>query len=285
MNTMILMRAKPLLDSRKDLLREKTKALVQTLGRAPRLAVILVGDDPASHIYVKNKTKAALSIGFVAEAFFFDSSTPPSKVFEFIQELNENPEIDGILIQRPLPSSFNEKDVSLWVSPEKDVDCLHPENIGLLVTGNPRFLPCTPAGILELLDFYQLKVDGKISCVIGRSNIVGKPLATLLMSRNSSIIQIHRSTKNPQELCKIADFVFAAAGSKHLLKKEWIKPGAIVVDIGIHRDEGGKLTGDVDQASLQNVVGGMTPVPGGVGPMTIQMLLENTFKAALNQGK
>lgn len=282
---MILMKAKPLLDSRRTLLREKTEALVHTLGRPPHLAVILVGDDPGSHIYVQNKAKAATSVGFVAETFFFDASTPPNKIFDFVMELNENPEVDGILIQRPLPSSFNEKNVSLWVSPEKDVDCLHPENVGLLVTGNPRFLPCTPAGILELLDFYQLHVDGKISCIIGRSNIVGKPLATMLLARNSSIIQVHRSTKNPSELCKIADFIFVAAGSKHLVKKEWVKPGAIVIDIGIHRDDFGKLTGDVDQSSILDIVGGITPVPGGVGPMTIQMLLENTYIATLNQGK
>jgi len=282
---MILMKAKPLLESRRELLKEKTRALIHTLGRAPRLAVILLGDDPASQIYVRNKAKAATSVGFIGETFNFEIDTPPQKVHDFVQELNDNPDVDGILIQRPLPASFDEKDVSLWVIPEKDVDCLHPENIGLLVTGNPRFLPCTPAGILELLDFYHLHVEGKIACVIGRSNIVGKPLATMLMARNASIIQIHRSTKNPAELCKLADFVFVAAGSKHLVKREWIKSGAVVIDIGIHRDENGKLTGDVDQTSIESMVSGITPVPGGVGPMTIQMLLENTFKASLNQGK
>jgi methylenetetrahydrofolate dehydrogenase (NADP+)/methenyltetrahydrofolate cyclohydrolase len=282
---MILMKAQPLLEDRRALLKQKTEALIQTLGRAPRLAVILVGDDPASQIYVRNKAKAAQSVGFIGETFFFDQHTPPQKVFEFVQELNDNPEVDGILIQRPLPSSFSEKEVMFWVAPEKDVDCLHPENIGLLVSGNTRFAPCTPAGILMLLDFYHLPVEGKIACVIGRSNIVGKPLASMLLARNASIIQIHRSTRNPSELCRQADFLFVAAGSRHLVKREWIKPGAVVIDVGIHRDTNGKITGDVDPNSIESIVTGITPVPGGVGPMTIQMLLENTYTAALNQGK
>ncbi len=282
---MILMKAKPLLENRRSFLKQKTEALIQTLGRAPRLVVILVGDDPASQIYVRNKAKAAQSVGFIGESYVFEATTPPQKVFEFVQDLNENPDVDGILIQRPLPPSFNEKEVMFWVVPEKDVDCLHPENIGLLVTGNPRFAPCTPAGILMLLDFYHLPVEGKIACVIGRSNIVGKPLATMLMARNASIIQIHRSTRNPAELCKQADFLFVAAGSKNLVHRDWIKPGAIVIDVGIHRDEFGKISGDVDSASVESLVSGITPVPGGVGPMTIQMLLENTYTAALNPGK
>lgn len=281
---MILMKAKPLLEIRRQTLREKTEALIHTLGRPPRLAVVLVGDDPASQVYVSNKARAAEEVGFIGKTFTFEADTPPKKVFEFVQTLNEDPEVDGILIQRPLPKSFNENEVMFWVIPEKDVDCLHPENIGLLVTGNPRFYPCTPAGILQLLDFYHLPVDGKIACVIGRSNIVGKPLASMLLARNASIIQIHRSTKNPAELCSQADFVFAAAGSKHLVKKDWIKHGAVVIDVGIHRREDGKLTGDVDAQSIESIAGGITPVPGGVGPMTIQILLENTFAAAVNQG-
>lgn len=282
---MILMKAQPLLEDRRALLKQKTEALIHTLGRPPRLAVILIGDDPASQIYVRNKAKAAQSVGFIGESFIFDRNTPPQKVFEFVQELNDNPDVDGILIQRPLPPSYSEKEVMFWVAPEKDVDCLHPENIGLLVSGNTRFAPCTPAGILMLLDHYHLPVDGKIACVIGRSNIVGKPLASMLLARNASIIQIHRSTRNPAELCKQADFLFVAAGAKHLVNRDWIKPGAIVIDVGIHRGENGKITGDVDTVSVEALVSGITPVPGGVGPMTIQMLLENTYTAALNQGK
>jgi methylenetetrahydrofolate dehydrogenase (NADP+)/methenyltetrahydrofolate cyclohydrolase len=281
---MILMKAKPLIESRREILKDKTAALIQTLGRAPCLAVILVGNDPASGIYVSNKARAAESIGFQSETFTFDENTPPQKVYELVQKLNESPEIDGILIQRPLPKNFIEEEVMFWVLPEKDVDCLHPENIGLLVTGNPRFLPCTPAGILLLLDYYHFSVEGKTSCVIGRSNIVGKPLASMLLSHNSTIIQIHRSTKNPAQLCKQADFVFVAAGSKHLVQKDWIKEGAVVIDVGIHRNEDGKLCGDVKADEIETIASALSPVPGGVGPMTIQVLLENTFSAAMRQG-
>lgn len=281
---MILMKAQPLLEIRREILKEKTQALVQTLGRAPHLAVILVGNDPASSVYVSNKAKAAEAMGFTSESFLFEAHTPPQKVFELVQQLNENPEVDGILIQRPLPKAFPEEEVMYWVLPEKDVDCLHPENIGLLVTGNARFNPCTPAGILLLLGHYHFSVEGKIACVVGRSNIVGKPLASMLLARNATLIQVHRSTKNPAELCKQADFVFAAAGSKQLIKKDWIKHGAIVVDVGIHRDSDGKLAGDVDASSMEGIAGALSPVPGGVGPMTIQVLLENTFTAAVNQG-
>ena len=281
---MILMKAKPLLENRREVLKQKTEALIQTLGRAPSLAVVLVGEDPGSQLYVSNKAKAAEAVGFSSETFIFEADTPPQKVFELIQKLNEDPEIDGILIQRPLPKSFSEAEVMFWVLPEKDVDCLHPENIGLLVTGNHRFYPCTPAGILLLLDFYHLSVEGKVACIVGRSNIVGKPLASMLLAKNASVIQIHRSTKNPAELCKLADFVFAAAGSKHLNQKDWIKPGAVVVDVGIHRGEDGRVTGDVDAPAIESLVSALSPVPGGVGPMTIQVLLENTFTAAINQG-
>lgn len=282
--SMIVMKAKPLVERRRDLLKQKTEALIQTLGRAPSLAVILVGDDPSSRIYVTNKTKAAQSLGFKGEIFEFEKSVPPAKVYELVQQLNADPDVDGILIQRPLPPSFKNEEVMFWVLPEKDVDCLHPENIGLLVSGTPRFYPCTPAGILNLLDFYQLSVEGKIACIIGRSNIVGKPLASMLLSRNASIIHIHRSTRKPEELCRIADFLFVAAGSKHLVKRDWVKPGAVVIDVGIHKTDEGKLTGDVEMDSITTIASAITPVPGGVGPMTIQMLMENTFQAAMNQG-
>lgn len=282
---MILLKAKPILERRQEALKEKTQALVQTLGRAPHLAVILVGNDSSSQIYISKKTAAAEAMGFTGESFSFEENTPPKKVFELVQQLNENPEIDGILIQRPLPKGFLENEVRFWVLPEKDVDCLHPENIGLLVSGDPRFYPCTPAGILLLLDYYHIPVEGRVACVVGRSAIVGKPLATMLLARNASIIQIHRSTKNPEELCRQADLVFVAAGSKHLVNKNWIKNGATVIDVGIHRGEDEKLTGDVDTTFLDGHVAAISPVPGGVGPMTIQVLLENTFSAAVNQGR
>ena len=277
---MIRLAAKPVIDHRRALLIENTAGLTSRLGRAPHLSVILVGEDPASGIYVARKATTAVQIGFTSETIRFPSDTPPGAVAEKVRELNENPGVDGILIQRPLPSGFEERDVSLWVDPTKDVDCLHPENIGLLVTGNPRFVPCTPGGILLLLDHYRIPLEGRTVAVIGRSSIVGKPLAALLLSRNASVIQVHRKTSNPAALCSLADLLFVAAGSRGLVEKSWIKPGAVVVDVGIHRNPEGKIVGDVDTASVEGVPGAMTPVPGGVGPMTIQVLMENTFTAA-----
>jgi methylenetetrahydrofolate dehydrogenase (NADP+)/methenyltetrahydrofolate cyclohydrolase len=272
--------AKPVIEARRASLLKQVTALKSTLGRVPHLSVVLVGEDAASQIYVEKKGAAAESVGFTHESIFFPKDVSAEEVKNKVFELNQNRNVDGILIQRPLPSQFDEKQVVLWVSPEKDVDCLHPENIGLLVNGNPRFQPCTPAGILILLDYYGLSPQGSTSCVIGRSSIVGKPLASLLLSINASVIQVHRKTKNPAALCKLADFVFVAAGSRGLVNRDWIKSGAVVVDVGIHRDSEGKLLGDVDVESLGDSASALTPVPGGVGPMTIQVLLENTFLAA-----
>jgi methylenetetrahydrofolate dehydrogenase (NADP+)/methenyltetrahydrofolate cyclohydrolase len=279
---MQLLKAKPLIEKNSVVLKEKSHALLQTLGRAPHLSVILIGSDPSSQIYVNNKAKAAEKVGFTSDTFLFEAHTPPAKVFELVQQLNDDPNVDGILIQRPLPKGYLESEVAYWVAPEKDVDCLHPENVGLLVNGTPRFKPCTPAGIIDILDFYQIPIEGKIACVIGRSSIVGKPLAALLLGRNASIIQIHRSTTNPKELCKQADLVFVAAGSAGLVKKDWLKQGAVVIDVGINRNADGKITGDVDAKDIESYVSALTPVPGGVGPMTIQVLLENTLKATLS---
>ncbi len=278
---MMRLLAKPLLEVKQLELKQKTAQLIQKLGRAPHLAVVLVGEDPASQVYVSKKGLAAESVGFTHETILFPHHTNVNDVRAKVEELNRNPEVDGILIQRPLPPQFNEADAVLWVDPKKDVDCLHPENVGLLVNGNPRFTPCTPGGIMELLQFYKIEVSGKIACVIGRSSIVGKPLAALLLSKNASVIQIHRTTQDPISLCKQADLVFAAAGSRALVNQDWIKPGATVIDVGIHRDSSGKLHGDVDFDSVSAIASAMTPVPGGVGPMTIQILLENTYTSAL----
>jgi len=281
---MIRLAAKPVIEVRRRALKDKTSELKTRIGRAPHLSVILVGDDPASQIYVNRKASTAIEVGFTSETLRFSKAVDPEEVRICIERLNADPKVDGILIQRPLPSTFVETEVARWVTPEKDVDCLHPENIGLLVNGNPRFLPCTPGGILVLLDFYGIELEGKTVCVIGRSAIVGKPLASLLLSRNCTLIQIHRKTRNPAELCRLGDLVFVAAGSRGLVKKEWIQPGAVVVDIGIHRDAGGAIVGDVDAGDLGGVPGALTPVPGGVGPMTIQVLLENTFTSAKRRG-
>ncbi len=280
---MISLRAKPVLEVRRQALRDRVAARVASGHRAPKLCVILVGDHPASQIYVSRKEKMAGLVGFERETLRFPESTTPEEVRLRVAALNEDPSVDGILIQRPLPFGFDEKEVCLWVHPEKDVDCLHPENMGLLLTGNPRFLPCTPGGILLLLEHYGLDLAGKTACVIGRSLIVGKPLAALLLSRNASVIQIHRQTPDPAALCRLADFVFVAAGSRGLLKRDWIKPGAVVVDVGIHRLPDGRITGDVDTESLGDAPSALTPVPGGVGPMTIQVLLENTFTSSIRK--
>ena len=280
---MIKLSAKPVVEVRRASLLKKSNDLKAKSGRAPHLAVILVGKDPASEVYVGKKGEAAESVGFTHETILFDQEVTPETVQKKIESLNQNSNIDGILVQRPLPKQFNEKEVIYWVDPAKDVDCLHPENIGLLVSGNPRFYSCTPGGILLLLDHYGISVDQKIACVIGRSAIVGKPLAALLLSKNASVIQIHRSTPNPEKLCSQADLVFVAAGVKGLVKKEWIKKGAVVIDVGVHRDENQKLSGDVDVQSVGDLPSALSPVPGGVGPMTIQVLLENTFQSAKNR--
>ncbi len=276
---MIRIAAKPVLEVRRKKLIEQTAQLKSATGRIPHLSVILVGDDPASRIYVQKKGETAELMGFTHETILFPEAATPAEVLACVKKLNENPAVDGILMQRPLPKQFNEKDVVFWVAPEKDVDCLHPENVGLLVNGNPRFLPCTPAGVMFLLEHYQLSVEKKTACVIGRSSIVGKPLAALLLGKNASVIQIHRSTPNPKGLCRQADFVFVAAGVPALVNADWIKPGAVVVDVGIHRTADGKVIGDVAPGSLDGIASALTPVPGGVGPMTIQVLLENTYQS------
>lgn len=279
---MKLLSAKPVIEARQIELKQKTVEL-KNAGVTPHLSVVLIGDDPASQVYVSKKGKACEETGFTHETILFPKDVNPKLVYAKINELNQDKKVHGILIQRPVPKQFDEREVTRWVSPEKDVDCLHPENIGLLVNGNARFYPCTPRGIMVLLAYYQIPVSKKIACIIGRSSIVGKPLASLLLAENASIIQIHRATENPEDLCKLADLVFVAAGSKGLVKKAWIKPGATVIDVGIHRDQNGKLSGDVDVDSLGDLPSAITPVPGGVGPMTIQILLENTFASALQK--
>jgi methylenetetrahydrofolate dehydrogenase (NADP+)/methenyltetrahydrofolate cyclohydrolase len=272
--------SKHAIDERRVTLRDQTTEFTNRAGRAPHLSVVLVGEDPASQIYVANKGRAAEMVGFTHETILFPKDVPAETVHRKIQELNANPGVDGILVQRPLPKIFKEEEVVFWVDPMKDVDCLHPENLGLVVAGQTRFAPCTPGGIMTLLAHYGYNVAGKIACVVGRSSIVGKPLAALLLNHNATILQVHRSTPNPQELCRQADFVFVAAGSPRLLKRDWIKPGAVVIDVGIHRGEDGKVFGDVDVESLGDLPSALSPVPGGVGPMTIHTLLENTLRSA-----
>lgn len=249
-------------------------------GYAPKLSVVLVGEDPASKIYVGRKERAAKDLGFDHETRVFAAATPPETVRSQIAEMCEDPRLHGILMQRPLPASFLENEFVSWISPSKDVDCFHPENAGLLYLDRPRFLPCTPAGVIRLLDHYRVKIPGVRACVIGRSTIVGKPMAQLLLARDATVLHCHSKTKDLKEAARSCDLVVVAAGKEGLIDSSYLKPGAVVIDVGIHRRADGKIVGDVDFEGASNVASAITPVPGGVGPMTIAMLLENTMKSA-----
>jgi len=202
-----------------------------------------------------------------------------------VEKLNQDPTVDGILIQRPLPSTYREEDILLWVTPEKDVDAFHPETVGRLSLGLSTFLPCTPAGCLKLLDFYGYDLSGKIACVVGRSTIVGKPLAALLLARNATVLHCHSKTPDLASITRQADFLFVAVGKPGLIGKNHVKSGAVVVDVGIGKDANGKTVGDVDSAAIENLAAALTPVPGGIGPMTILGLLENTLESAKKRAK
>lgn len=261
----------------------QTKTRVQRLidqhQRTPKLVVIIVGDDAASQIYVSKKNDMALQLGMKSETLRFDANASPDLVQAKVHELNSDPSVDGILIQRPLPKSFREENVAYWVSPMKDVDCFHPENTGLLHLNLSRFAPCTPAGVIELLKHYRISLAGKTACVVGRSAIVGKPMATLLLQEDATIIHCHSRTQNLPDMTRLADLLVVAAGKPQLIQRHHLKPGAVVVDVGIHRING-KVVGDVDSQDVSTVASALTPVPGGVGPMTIAMLMQNTVHAA-----
>ncbi len=265
-------------------LREKIKNSVDEFatkyGYAPGLAVILVGNDPASAVYVRNKHKACLEVGINSFQIEMPADTSEEDLLSKIHELNSDPAVHGILVQLPLPRGINESHIIDSISPVKDVDAFHPENVGKIMIGNYNFLPCTPAGVIALLDFYGIEVEGKRCVVVGRSNIVGKPMALLLLERNGTITVAHSRTRDLCSLTKEADILVAAVGKPHFITAEMVKPGAVVVDVGINRLENGKLTGDVDFEEVSKVTSFITPVPGGVGPMTITMLLQNTLKAA-----
>lgn len=277
--------AQPLLEQMRPALLTRCSQFEKRVGRKPHLSVILVGDDPASHTYVGEKARRAGLLGFSAKTHLFDKSVSSEFVKKLISELNNDRAVDGILVQRPLPPQFNESEVLQWVAPEKDVDVFHPLSVGLMQLGLEHFLPCTPAGIMRLLDFYQVPLSGKVACVIGRSQIVGKPIAQLLLRRDATVIQAHSKTADLSALTKKSDIIVAAIGKPNFITKSHIKEGAWLIDVGINRSSKGpgeksKLVGDIDYASVVNYCSGITPVPGGVGPMTIQMLFENTLKAA-----
>ncbi|MDD5923846.1 MAG: bifunctional methylenetetrahydrofolate dehydrogenase/methenyltetrahydrofolate cyclohydrolase FolD [Clostridia bacterium] len=262
-------------------IREQIKskcADLSEIGIAPGLAVILVGNDPASEIYVRNKKKACDEVGIYSEEYRLDSNTTQHQLLDLIYDLNQKPDIDGILVQLPLPSHIDEKAVIAAIDSSKDVDAFSNQSVGRLSVGNPIFLPCTPAGIMEILKYYKIDVESKECVIVGRSNIVGKPMAMMMLNANATVTICHSKTNNLKEICKRADILIVAVGKKKLIDAEYVKPGAVVIDVGMNRDENGKLCGDVDFESVKDVASYITPVPGGVGPMTISMLLYNTIR-------
>lgn len=258
----------------KDELREKMAELKQK-GGSRCLAVIQVGDDPASSVYVNNKKKACEYIGIDSESYHLPEETTEKELLELIEELNRKPEVNGILVQLPLPKQIDENKILLAISPEKDVDGFHPVNVGNLSIGRPGFVSCTPAGVIQLLKRSGIEIEGKECVVLGRSNIVGKPMAMLLLRENGTVTVCHSSTKNLKEITKRADILVAAIGKPKFIDADYVKEGAVVIDVGIHRNENGKLCGDVDFESVAPHCAAITPVPGGVGPMTIAMLMHN----------
>ncbi len=250
------------------------------LGITPGLAVVIVGDDPASRVYVNNKKKACEEVGFYSEEYALPAETTQEELLELVRKLNNKCDIDGILVQLPLPKHLDEKAVIEAISPSKDVDAFHASNVGKIMIGDYKFLPCTPAGVMELIKSTGIEVSGKNCVVIGRSNIVGKPMAMLLLHKNGTVTICHSKTQNLAEICKNADILVAAVGKAKFVTADMVKEGAVVIDVGMNRDENGKLCGDVDFAAVEPVASYITPVPGGVGPMTIAMLMQNTLTAA-----
>ena len=259
-------------------LKEKVAKLKEE-GKEATLAVIQVGQDPASSIYVKNKKKACEYIGVGSVSYELSENTTEEKLLSIIDELNERSDITGILVQLPLPKHIDEDKVIKRISPKKDVDGFHVENVGALVVGEEGFVSCTPNGVIQLLKRSNVDITGKHAVIIGRSNIVGKPMALLMLRENATVTVCHSKTKNLKEICKQADILIVAMGKPRFVDHEYIKEGAVVIDVGIHRDENNKICGDVDFDDVKDLTSKITPVPGGVGPMTIAMLMYNVVSA------
>ena len=255
-------------------------AALKKQGVQTGMAVVLVGEDPASKIYVRNKGKACAETGIYSEEHVLPENTTQEELLALIEKLNADPKINGSLVQSPLPKHLNEALIVEHIDPKKDVDAFHAENVGRIMIGDFAFLPCTPAGIIELIRSTGVTIDGKNCVVIGRSNIVGKPMAMLLLHENGTVTICHSHTKNLKEICKTADILVVAVGKAKFVTGDMVKPGAVVIDVGMNRDGNGKLCGDVDYESAEAVAGYLTPVPGGVGPMTITMLMKNAVTAA-----
>ena len=261
-------------------------AALKAKGIEPCLAVVLVGEDPASQVYVRNKERACEECGIYSEKYALPAETTQEELLKLIDELNNKSSISGILVQLPVPKHIDEKTIINAIAPNKDVDAFHPVNVGKIMVGNYDFVPCTPAGVMELIKESGIDVSGKECVIVGRSNIVGKPQAMLLLHQNGTVTICHSKTKNLAEKTKNADILVAAVGIPNFIKGDMIKEGAVVIDVGINRLENKKLCGDVEFESAEKVAGAITPVPGGVGPMTIAMLMKNTVKAAiLNKSK
>jgi len=261
---------------------KEREAFEKQTGVKPGLAVIIVGDDPASQIYVRNKGKACEEVGFYSEIHRMSADTTEEELLSLVHSLNQNEKIHGILVQSPLPKHLDEALVVNNIDYRKDVDAFHPINVGKIMIGDYSFLPCTPAGVMELLKAYDIDPSGKECVVVGRSNIVGKPMAMLLLHANGTVTISHSRTKNLSEVTKRADIVVVAVGKAKFLTGDMIKEGAVVIDVGMDRDENGKLCGDADFDSCEKKASFITPVPGGVGPMTITMLMKNTLTSAKN---
>lgn len=255
-------------------------AQLKKKGITPGLAVIIVGDDPASQVYVRNKERACEEVGFYSEKFALPENTTQQELNALVKELNERPEVSGILCQLPLPKHLDDKEVINLIDPLKDVDAFHPVNVGAIMIGDYHFLPCTPAGVMELIHSTGVEITGKKAVVMGRSNIVGKPMAMLLLHENATVEITHSKTVDLKSITSQADILVAAIGRAKFVTADMVKDGAVVIDVGMNRDENGKLCGDVDFESVKDKCSFITPVPGGVGPMTISMLMHNTLTAA-----
>lgn len=282
---MALIDGKALAAKMQGKLAEKTAQLKEEKGIVPGLVVILVGEDPASQVYVRNKERSALAAGFKSQVVRLAESTTEEQLLDLIETYNQDADWHGILVQLPLPAHIDEEKVLFAISPEKDVDGFHPTNMGKLWSGHAVMVPSTPAGIMEMFKEYQVDLTGKNAVVIGRSNIVGKPMAQLLMDAHATVTIAHSRTKNLAELARQADILVVAIGRGHFVTKEFVKEGAVVIDVGMNRDENGKLIGDVKFDEVVPVASLITPVPGGVGPMTITMLMEQTYEAALRSSR
>lgn len=263
---------------------KKVKEL-QKNGITPGLAVIIIGNNQASRIYVNNKKKACADVSIYSKEYALPNTTSQKELIELISKLNNDDSINGILVQLPLPNHINEKAVIEAIDPLKDVDAFHEINVGKIMIGEYDLLPCTPAGIIELLNSQNIEIEGKHCVVVGRSNIVGKPMAMLLLHRNGTVTICHSKTKNLKEICKNADILIAAVGKTKFITSDMVKKNAVVIDVGMNKDENSKLCGDVDFDNVEKIASYITPVPGGVGPMTIAMLMKNTVTAASLQNR